>query len=372
MKLWRSPLDKVALAQAESLRERQPQCSTIGYGEDFSAMTIYNYGHYVPVGVTPDTGLTNMFGAMTAASPIGGKAFIAQKNYGVHATTAGFTVPDQCDIDGSGGGGTPGPTGGTAFFHFVISRSGTGDLKFLNCVDAGGGGGHTSGGKYFRSLAFQWGTTTHQNDVCIHGGTWNTRAVNCTFTDCPRAFEAADLNCALEQCTINYTQGPGTTKAVILAGPQCGVIGPGQFSQTSPFSSGPANCTCISVESAQHSVISDMQLYEWSIGVDFSQAEGTRFTQITNCDIECCQTALNIQLPTSASLVTAGIKVTACALAKASDSNDPSPIVKIDANGNAVTLLNDIALINCAVFNMYASAPSGQHGLQILAARTFA
>lgn len=41
LSLWRSPLDKVALSQAEALRGRQPQCS-IGYAEDFSAMTIYN------------------------------------------------------------------------------------------------------------------------------------------------------------------------------------------------------------------------------------------------------------------------------------------------------------------------------------------
>ena len=71
LSLWRSPLDKVALVQAEALQERQPRC-TISYGEDFSAMTIYNYGHYLPLGTTPDTGLGNMFIAMigTGTNPI--------------------------------------------------------------------------------------------------------------------------------------------------------------------------------------------------------------------------------------------------------------------------------------------------------------
>lgn len=47
LSLWRSPLDAVAIAQAQALSDCQPRCSTIGYGEDFSAMTIYNFGNYV-------------------------------------------------------------------------------------------------------------------------------------------------------------------------------------------------------------------------------------------------------------------------------------------------------------------------------------
>ena len=43
LSLWRSPLDRVAVKEAEVLRGRQPSC-TIGYGEDFSAMTEIEYG----------------------------------------------------------------------------------------------------------------------------------------------------------------------------------------------------------------------------------------------------------------------------------------------------------------------------------------
>jgi hypothetical protein len=42
LSLWRSPLDRVALAAAGALSDRQPRCSIPGY-EDFSAMTVYNY-----------------------------------------------------------------------------------------------------------------------------------------------------------------------------------------------------------------------------------------------------------------------------------------------------------------------------------------
>ena len=46
LSIWRLPLDKVALVEAQALSARQPQCS-IGYNEYFNAMSIYNYGYYV-------------------------------------------------------------------------------------------------------------------------------------------------------------------------------------------------------------------------------------------------------------------------------------------------------------------------------------
>jgi hypothetical protein len=369
LSLWRSPLDQVALAEATSLCNRQPHCS-IGYGEDFTAMTIYNFGQYVSLPVSPSTALANMFLAMSNASPVGGRAFIPQQSFPVNASSSGFTVPDQCDVDGSGGGGTLDSAMGSSFFHFVITPTGgASDSWLFNCVDPTGGG-HTSGGMYFRSLAFEWGETSQQGDTCIRADVSNVRAINCTFTNCPIAFDAKNLSCTLEQCTIDYdvsaTQGPNNTKAVILAGPQDGVIGPGRFAQTSPASGGATGCTCISIESAEHPLVSGMQILEWTTGVDFSQQDNTRFAHITNCEIACWQIAVNIQLKAAASNTVAGIKVTSCALTKTEDSSDVDPIVRIDPNGNSNLLLNDIALIDCTVYNM-AEAPllSNQHGLLI-------
>ncbi len=368
LSLWRSPLDRAALAEATAICQRQPRCS-IGYGEDFHLMTIYNYGYYISQPLaTPTSALTAMFHAMANAAPIGGRAFIPQQSFAVDATSTGFTVPDQCDIDASGGGGVLGSVSGSDFFHFVITPQGPGASIFFNCTASS----NTDGGIYIRSLAFQWGATSQAGDNCVYAGLWNTRAINCTFTDCPFAFDANANACTLEQCTIDYTvpatTGPNDTTAVLLRATQDAVIGPGQFAQTSQASGGATGCTCIAVKNAEHPLICDMQILGWTIGVDFSQGDSTRWAQITNCEIECWQTALNIAVAASGSHTTAGIKVIGCTLTKTSDTTDfVNPVVNITTNGRSDQLqLNDISLIDCTVFSMAQQPLLGaQHGLVI-------
>ena len=148
---------------------------------------------------------------------------------------------------------------------------------------------------------------------------------------------------------------------------QDGVIGPGQFAQTSQASGGATGCTCISIEGAEHALVSGMQILEWTTGMDFSQAQKTRFAHITNCEIECWQTAVNIQFQPALPIRRQASKSPA-ALTKAEDSTDVvNPVVRIDTNGNSnLLLLNDIALIDCTVYNM-ALAPllGGPRGLLI-------
>lgn len=368
--LWRSPLDEIALAQAHALSDRQPYCTTIGYDEKFDPMTIYNYGYYIQnYPPTPTTALTQMLLIMGALNPygaIGGLAFIPQENFPLSFSSGGFVVPDQTVFVGSGGGGPASPTGGTPFYHFTVTP-GSSAMTLLQCNNTS----HTSGGVYFRSLAFQWGTPGFAGDLCISAGMWNVRAIRCVFTDCPMVFKASGLSCALEQCTINYTVlssvGPNNTTAVTLLGEQCAALGPGVFSQTSqaPGSNGATGCTCISIEGAEHSVIATMQIYEWTIGVDFSQTGGagsTLHSNITNCEIECWQHALRIKGP-GTGISVAGIKVTSCTLAKTSDSSDSHAVVSIDANGDD---LHDITLLDCTVVNMApASGLTSQYGLAI-------
>lgn len=368
LSLWRSPIDKLAIAQAEALRDAQPRCS-IGYDEDFTMMTIYNYGQYITAagGIAyADSALTTMFSQMSPDlyyGNNGGTAFIPQQGF---AVTVAQTVPDQCNIVGSGGGGYGGSSL-TNFFHFLISPPGSGAFTFLTCT-----GTHTSGGKYFRGLAFQFVGSSNKSDTCIAAGTWNCRAINCTFTDCPLAFDTTNggtangLSCTLEQCTINYTQGPADATAIILGGPQDGVIGPGQLSQTSQASGGPSGCTCIAVQGpAEHSMIVDAQIYDWTFGIDFSQKDNSEYTNITNCEIECWETALNIAIPATANKGTAGVKVTSCTLAKTFDSGDQNPIANISTNGNTTAFLNDITLLDCTVFSMSPEPLNSNHGLAI-------
>ena len=69
LSLWRSPLDRVALTQAEALSDRQPRCSSIGYGQDISAMTVYNFGYYVDTyTISYNEALTKMLAAMNPNS----------------------------------------------------------------------------------------------------------------------------------------------------------------------------------------------------------------------------------------------------------------------------------------------------------------
>jgi hypothetical protein len=371
LSLWRSPLDQVGASAAEILSKRQPRCS-IGPGEDFSAMTIYNFEYYYLATSPANTGtaLTSMFAAMNPGPyASGGLAFIPQLNYNnVVLSSAPFVVPDQCNIVGSGGGGAGKLT---SFYHFTIDY--TAGSLFLSCT-----GNYTSGGRYFRSLAFKGVTTSLSiGDTCIYADTANGRAYNCTFTDIPTAFNAQGDGCALQQCTIDYNAISGTAgapiKAIIIAGAQCAVMGPGELQQRpqSDVPSGPSYCTCVSIEGAKQTIIADTHFVDWNIGIDFGFAAGAIDTDIRNCEVQCAQTALSIMLPPSgATTATSGIKVTCCMLAKSNDASadDPMghPVVVIDPQGNNNGLLTDVTLLECTVVTMGSSTILGQHGLNIV------
>ena len=368
LSVWRSPLDKVALAGAEALSDRQPRCSILGY-EDFSAMTIYNYGFYTNT-LAPNAALTSMFSAMNPSSlgAIGGVAFIPQQSFTIISADGGFpfAVSDQCNIFSSGTGGSGPPP--TPFYHFVIN--GTGGLTFLSCS----GSPYTTGGTYFHGLAFRWDGSSNVGDTRTLAATGNCCAVRCTFTDCPKAFYAQAPGCALKQCTIDYGTGPDYATSVVVASSQCAILGPGELQQQPPFpgtgGGGPQNCTCISVQGgADHTVIADTHISEWWIGVDFSQGGGSRNTQIRNCHLQCYISPLNIQLNSAGGPIV-GVKVTGSTITRTNesgDSFDPAPVVLIDPNGNGNGLLSDVTLLGCTVWNTGdASALTGQHGLKII------
>ena len=68
LSLWRSPLDRVALAEAEVLSNRQARCSIVE-SEDFSQMTVYNYGFYLGrEGASNESALQAMLKAMDPSS----------------------------------------------------------------------------------------------------------------------------------------------------------------------------------------------------------------------------------------------------------------------------------------------------------------
>jgi hypothetical protein len=220
-------------------------------------------------------------------------------------------------------------------------------------------------------LAFRWDGASNNDDTCIWAATGNCCAIRCTFTDCPVAFNAQAPACALKQCTIDYGSGPKDATAVVIASSQCAVLGPGEFEQQPPGEGGPKSCTCISVQSgADHAVIADTHISDWTTGIDFSQGGGSTNTYIRNCEIQSYVVALNIQVGSDGAPIT-GVKVTGTLLARTNDSyksGSSSPVVLIDPGSSGEnTQLTDITLTGCTVYNMGdASTLTAQYGLQIV------
>jgi hypothetical protein len=374
LSLWRSPLDEVALIEAEALCSRQPQCS-IPYDEDFHLLTVFNYGYYVSqTGATNDSALAAMFAAMAPNSygNNGGTAFIPQVSYAVTAGYIGgspppFTPADQSNIIASGTGGQ---SGGNSFLHFPISppTGATAASCFVYC-----NGTHTSGGIYFRSLAFKWKLTSYQ-DICIYADQWNVKAQECNFVDCPTAFYAAGLGCGLDQCTIQYTPsattGPNDTVAVYLQGPECFLLGPGEFSQTSVASGGATGCTAIALGGGggsgnlEHAIVNGPHISDWSYGLNYNINPGVLATHVSSVEAQCYVTCVNMQPPGDAGVIF-GEKYTSCTLQKSQDSSDGHPIIYIDTNGGGNDNIQDIEFLNCTVYSDTATPQSSQYCYQI-------
>jgi hypothetical protein len=146
---------------------------------------------------------------------------------------------------------------------------------------------------------------------------------------------------------------PAGATAVVIASSQCAVLGPSEFLQSEISAGGPMACTCISVQDgADHTVIADMHIANWTTGVDFSQPGGAANTHIRNCEIQCYFTALNIEVGSDEPVT--GVKVTSTLLTRGNDSGgsgSSSPVVLIDPGGYGNSLLSDITLTGCTAYN---------------------
>ncbi len=372
LSLWQSPIDKVGIAEAESLQQREPRCS-INYNEDLTQITAFNYAQYIYSASGDDNlALDDMFQAMTAAysyyGKIGGLAYIPQLRGSVKApdpsTSVYHQVTDQCNMVGSGTGGYNAASGTTNFYHFEITPlAALGNVsQFLTCS-----GSHTSGGTFFRGLSFRWLQTGAQsNDICIYAGTWNVRALDCNFTDCPTAIQGIGESCGLERCTIQYTTGaPNNAVAVYLFGPECFAVGPGEYRQDSVASGGPTGCTAIALGggdpkgSTEHAIVASLHLSDWSYAISYHFNHGVNGSHVTNVEAESSITCVLMQ-PTSTGSNNQinGEKYTSCTFEKSGDSTSSSPIVFIDTNGQSSNnAINDIEFLNCSVYSTATGLP---------------
>lgn len=362
----------------------------VGFGivetTDFSPITAYNYGHYgADTLASPSvntTAMSEMFAAMSAATPNGGEAWIQQRNYQVNFVAGGFGLPYDTVMRGFGTGGQSG--GAASSYHFTAN----GDGILFNVA-----GPHTSGGVYFWGLALKNTNATLADTTCIQAYDWNTRALKCNFTNWPCAYDTSSgLSAGLEQCTLQYLQGSpdGNVSStspvngctipplrnvdsvygpvmVTLAAPQCYAIGPGEFFQTSYGSHGPRYITGIglggssgSATIVEHAVIRDLHISDffWGISyawqIDATIGAGSKSVLHGNYDFIESQSfgsCVFMMCATSGQSIF-GEKYTGCTFEKSHDSNDSTSIIYLDAttNGGSNSSINDINFLNCTVY----------------------
>lgn len=333
--------------------------------------------------------LTALFTAMPiAAAPAlgGGMARIPQYNFPVFASSAGLPVPPGPGGSGDNVGGciiqglgTGGQSGMNAAFHFSINDPIVGGPNiFLYCD-----GPHTSGGTFFKNLAFQWVTPGYAGDTCLYLNYWNNGVDSCTFTDCPIAMNFQGLGGSATRCTIDYGKNittPANTTAILVAGIQTEISGPSEMK--GGYVSGATTAACIGIggtpAGSVHNTLRNLHIYGWNYGVDYSglngtgNGNGTSDTLIDGCQFEITNTAINMQ-PGSSSNLIFNQTISNCTIEKDRASADGAAIVYIDSAGGAATNVGPISLVNNVIFsNVTGSGGAGegvaqknQYGVQI-------
>lgn len=331
--------------------------------------------------VSNSAALTSLFTSMvTAAGLGGGTARIPQYNFPVEASIAGITVPPGpsgngdggCIIQGLGTGGSSGGSGANPAFHFSISDPTTdlGPFIFLNST-----GNHTSGGTFFKNLAFKWMGPLFSLDTCLSLSIWNNGVDSCTFTDCPTAMNFKGLAASARRCTIDYNVSslPNVT-AMIVQGNQNEISGPSEMDGHSL--AGTSACVLIGggPMTCEHNTIRGVHIYGWSYGIDYSDinetgtGSGTSNNVIDGNKIDCLVTCINL-VPSNAGGMIFNQIFSNNEITKNQDSMVANPIVYIDSNTVAASNIGPIFLVNNLIYSNVTSAKGkaqpNQYGVKI-------
>ncbi len=325
--------------------------------------------------------LTSLFTAMTAAAGLGGgTARIPQYNFPVDASDGGIVVPPVptgtgdggCIIQGLGTGGSSGGGSANPAFHFSISdpSPNLGPFIFLSST-----GNHTSGGTFFKNLAFKWMGPLFSLDTCLSLSVWNNGVDSCTFTDCPTAMNFRNLAGSARRCTIDYNVStlPNVT-AIIVQGLQNEISGPSEMDGHSLA----GTSTCILIGggpmTCEHNTIRGVHIYGWSYGIDYSDinetgtGSGTSNNVIDGNKIDCIVTCINL-VPSNAGGMIFNQIFSNNEITKNQDSTVANPIVYIDSNTVAASNIGPIFLVNNLIYSNVTSAKGmakpNQYGVQI-------
>jgi hypothetical protein len=296
----------------------------------------------------------------------GGYAWIPQFQFPVNASDAGLPVPPGVIMQGLGTGGQS----GAAYYHFSISDPGeSGPYTFFS-LDAV----HTSGGTYFRNIAFEWNSAAYALDTVLYLHYFNGGADSCTFSGCATAAYIQGLGIGFRNCTINYSEGnipvPFNFTAILLSGINCEISGPSEFNgknlegaTTACISIGgkdnPTNCNLNKVRS--------LHITGWNYGIDYSDINGSGISSntadnvIEDCVVDSINTCVNLQ-PASSSGQIFNQEFSNNTFTKSQDSTTAGPIVFIDSNSGTATNIDQISLIDNTIYSNVTGG-SGQGGM---------
>jgi hypothetical protein len=343
--------------------------------------TVYNAVDFglTAGGIASDntTALASLFTAMgpaTAPALGGGSGWIPQYNFPVNASAGGQTVPDQAIFQGLGTGGQSHEGYPAQQYHFSINDDPDEAAPgiFLNCS-----GSHTTGGTYFKNLAFQWVTPGYATDLALLLDYWNTVVEGCTFTDCPTALNFQGLGCEARHCTLRYGSGdPENATAMIMQGINCAVVGPSEMSGDlvpgtvfMSIGGGTTNCNIIHLD--------HLHVDKYDYGLDYSDlndvgvGSGCQEITVSHCVFECVNTCVYMTPQTPDKLIL-DQHFTDNVFMKGQDSTNGDPIVFIDSNTGLATNVGPIFFNNCLIFSDVTDdddhsgeAQSNQYGLRI-------
>ena len=335
--------------------------------------TVYNgvdFGLVAPGGGTAlanTTALSSLFAAMVAPAGLpGGTAWIPQYNYPVNASLVGLTVPIQSIFQGLGTGGH-GRAGTNV--HFLINDT-TSAGTFLSCS-----GVHTSGGTFFKNLAFQWSDPEFAGDTVLFLQYQGNAVEDCTFLDCPTALYIRGLTTLVKHCEIYYnvlaSDPPTNVTAILLHAVNCEISGPSEFNGGPVVTASPGTSTCISIgggaTGCNLNTLRNLHMYYWNYGIDYSDindtgvGSGTADNIIDRCYINIIRTAIYLTPSDSVGKIF-NQTFTNNVLTKDHDSNEGGPIVFIDSNGGPAENIGPISFVNNVIYSNVSNEHGHQHG----------
>lgn len=344
--------------QPVSPYKEAPVVITLPATADLSAIGVYQYQAYGGLSngapANNGTALTNMFAAMAAnnGGNGGGWGWIQSGSYPVYCVSGGYSVPDQCVIQGMGTAQNNGP--GSSMFS--IQSPGV----FWNLA-----GPHTNGGTTIRNVAFAFTAGVQSlTNVALKLNVYKAIAKECLFQDCATSVGLLGGNCGLEDSTVTYngiTAGaaPNQWQSLVnLAAPDSWVR------STAIMQIGSQVGIVAIAPGHEHPSVQNCHLANTDVGIAYNL--------IGNCfngdylDLSFANNVYAVYgVPPSSTQTIYNETYTDCTMKRPPGQTSTTPATYWDTNGGPNANVTAITLKNCKVFQW------GGHGHQFNSGQNF-